>query len=546
MLISVTPADGANGVGSTAPLVFVFDQDMDTTVVSVPSSTGFTGNFSIVPSNLNMFGTWGADKRTLTIKPALTVPLNITVQWTLNPAGGFDFLFYKSATGVRLATVSGSYSTDLASVVPKLGSSGPADGATAVPTNSTITLKFDQPMKQKAGIGGAIHWTGDRLDPSKFIYAWTADSRQLGCTYSGGLPTNSLVTWALNPPGAAVTFESQTGNQLASSTYSGQFTTGGKICDPGPTAFWGSYGIAKRSNFRQISSADPVEDIEPGTFVFFAVIANPAFGGATYTSGSVTFPNGSQTNLANFANLSFFESVETEAELDAASPPGAYTLRFAQTGQTEFVIPMTLPVNGPPVPRITNFAATQAVNAAQDFTLEWVTFTGADADDFIFINIFDEQFKVVFHAPDGCLPINPPATATSIVIPANTFKTNQTCSVELVFGQSFYSSTNTVSLMSGYGNILRGNRFNLKTGTGGGGAALPATLGEAHLLGNGHPAFDLGGTAGATYAIQRVASLEASTWPEIGTVTMDGTGQAVFEDTQAGSAFPQFYRAVAK
>jgi len=69
MLISVTPADGANGVGSTAPLVFVFDQDMDTTVVSVPSSTGFTGNFSIVPSNLNMFGTWGADKRTLTIKP---------------------------------------------------------------------------------------------------------------------------------------------------------------------------------------------------------------------------------------------------------------------------------------------------------------------------------------------------------------------------------------------------------------------------------------------------------------------------------------------
>lgn len=111
VLVSVTPANGATGVGAAAPLVFVFDQAMDVTVLLRPSVGGFAGNFEIIPSNLAPLftGSWGEDRRTLTLQPFFAVPPGQTITWTLNPPGTIAPL--KSQAGVALATVSGSYST---------------------------------------------------------------------------------------------------------------------------------------------------------------------------------------------------------------------------------------------------------------------------------------------------------------------------------------------------------------------------------------------------------------------------------------------------
>src|SRR5262245_59911959 len=70
-LVSVTPADGATQVPTTSGIVFVFDQDMDTTGLLIQSGPGYAGAFSVTAPNFNqtLIPTWGADKRTLTIAP---------------------------------------------------------------------------------------------------------------------------------------------------------------------------------------------------------------------------------------------------------------------------------------------------------------------------------------------------------------------------------------------------------------------------------------------------------------------------------------------
>lgn len=556
VLVSVTPAEGATGVGATTPLVFVFDQAMDVTVPIFASVPGLVGSFETTPASVGqqMFGTWSDDGRTLTLQPS-QVPLGITVNWTLNPPGALSFVQIKSQAGVALATVSGSYSTGAAALA--LASVSPTNDASGVALDATVVFRFNQPMEKLAAPGGnppatpgAVTWAGTGLDAARFTYNWSADGRQLFCDYTGGFPTNTLVTWALNPAAAPVKLTSQSGTPLPSDTYTGRFTTAAAPpCEPQVVPeFWGSYSVSKVLKLEQTSAADPqVDPLDQSPFVFSAFILSPTRG-PTVTAGSLTLPSGAQTNLsATFGYLQSLEAFDTAAELETAFPPGGYTLRFTQTGQPERVIPMNLPATFAAVPKITNFPEAQGVNAGQDFTLQWNAFSGAAAEDFISLLISDDVGEVVFQAPDSCVPRELPATATSIVIPAGTFQTNRIYNAQLSFGRSFYFSTNTVTEMAGYGSIVRYTRFTVATGTDGGpGPGGPATFAGFRLNPDGNPELELGGTAGRPYGIQRAASVSAASWPEIGTVTMDAGGRAVFEDSEAGKVFPLFYRAVAK
>ena len=554
-VVSSTPANGATGVGATDPLVIVFDRDMDVNVgVFASPSPGLVGNLLLEPATLasQMFGSWEDDQRTLTITPLLSIPLDITVNWTLNPPGVLSFLQIKSADGVPLATVSGSYSTGGGG--PALGLVTPSDNEENVDTNVTVIFRFTQPMKKIALPGGtppAIVWTGTGLDTSKFRYTWGADGRTLGVEYLGGFPLKTRVDWALNPVGAPVIFESATGKPLVTGTYQGGFkTTATPQCDDGPlNPTWGSYGMTKRSEFLQTSSADPVEEIQsdesPAPDVFSVVIQSPAFGPAI-TAGSVELPNGTRTNLNNFGFVSFYDVLDSEAALEAAYPPGTYTVRFTQTGLPEWVVPMTMnAADVPPVPKVVNYDAAQSVAAAEDFTLRWNAFSNATTNDLISLFLYNEEDEVVFQAPEFCIPRRLVATDTSIVIPSETLQPNRTYNAQLLFGKFFYSSTNAVPEMSGYGFRIRTTRFTVKTGTGGT-PGEPPVLSGARVLASGKTAFDLIGVAGRTYGIQRADSVDAASWPEVGTVVANGSGVAVYEDSQVLGAAPRFYRAVSK
>ncbi len=318
----------------------------------------------------------------------------------------------------------------------------------------------------------------------------------------------------------------------------------GDDCRPdGIPESWGAYSIAKIAHYEQASAADPVA-ASATPFVFGAFVQNRQ-GRTDIEAGSVTLPDTTTRPMAMVAGvLSYRETPDTEAALEAAFPSGTYRLSFGPTGRRATVIPMSMPAGHPQVPKIANFAEAQTINGAQDFTLRWNTFSGVDPGDSLSLVLTDEAtHQVVFQAPDACVPRDLPVTATSIVIPAGLLANNKTYRGTLAFQRIFYSSTNTVPEMSGVGMVSRSTGFTLKTG--GGGPVDPARFTGYRLLPNGHPQMILTGMAAHSYILQRSDGIGVPIWDQAGTVTLDGTGQATFEDTQPGQAFPLFYRAVA-
>jgi hypothetical protein len=276
----------------------------------------------------------------------------------------------------------------------------------------------------------------------------------------------------------------------------------------------------------------------------FGVLVTSPQAGPAVTAASVTLPNGSRKDLSSLAGfLNYNDEPATESALEAAYPPGPYTVRFTQTGAAERVIPMNMPATPPAIPKISNFTETQAIDAAQDFTLRWIPFSPAGPGAYITLIISDGSGNLVFLAPNFCIPRTLDPTATSIVIPANTFKAGNTYEGTLEFGLNFYNSTNTVPQMSGYGGIMRSTEFSLKT-SGGGGTVLPAKFTAHRLLPNGHPELTLTGTASRSYTIRRASTLTNPSWTTVGTVTMNATGSTIFEDTDNTLKLPAFYVAV--
>ena len=77
-------------------------------------------------------------------------------------------------------------------------------------------------------------------------------------------------------------------------------------------------------------------------------------------------------------------------------------------------------------------------------------------------------------------------------------------------------------------------------------AAVGGIIVTSIYLPNGNPQLALSGAAGQSYTIERTGSLANPSWSDVGTVVLEATGHATFEDTQAGKVFPLFYRATAR
>jgi len=442
---------------------------------------------------------------------------------------------------------------------PQLVSVTPANGATGVTTNAAIVFVFDQPMDTAVdlepslpdfGVLGNYQLTGSGL--FNFLTGtWSQDGRTLTCTPTAAFPANATIGWTLNPAEGESPFTNEDGTE-ALATVSGSFSTGtggggggsDENCDGLPDE-WGGFNLFKGASYEQTSAADPVPEASDG-FYFGSSVTSPQ-SGAQVTEASVILPDNSTTDMSGiFGFFVYSATADLESALEAVYPPGRYTVRFTQTGEPERSINMTMPANNVPVPKILNYPEAQAIVASQDFPLRWNSFTGADADDYLSISVSEDPGEVVFEAPDLCLPRELAVTATSVVIPADTLIDGQTYSATLSFGKVFYASTNAVPGMSGFGGISRVTTFRMHAGTGGS-PNDPARLSDYQVLANGNPEFRLTGTAGQTHTIERTDDLTPTVqWTVMGTVTLDGAGQATFEDTGAGNTFPLFYRAVAE
>jgi hypothetical protein len=431
----------------------------------------------------------------------------------------------------------------------------PADGETGVGLGASMVFEFDQPMDTSVSVvpsvppflAGNFEVTGAGSF-AFFMGTWSEDGRTLTCQPLSEYPENSTVRWTLNPAGGSEPFTSEGGTPLA--TVSGSFTTtgggggGDENCDGLPDT-WGGYTVFKGAAYTQTSTADPVPE-NAAAFYFGANVMGPDSGPAI-TAASIRLPDASILQLDGLFGMYFYGAeADTEAALDTTYPAGGYELRFTQTGMPERVIAMTMPANNVPVPKVQNYADMLNVNPALDRMVEWNAFTGAGADDYLSITVYEEGTgEIVFQAPDFCVPRELPVTATSVVIPAGTLALARVYSADLTFSKSFYFSTNTVPEMAGFGGLSRSTSFTITTGSGGG-TADPADLSAVRVLENGNPGFQLTGTAAQTYRIERSGELSpAASWSVVGTVTLDQAGQGFFEDDSAGKTYPLFYRSVA-
>lgn len=559
-LASVTPEDGATLVPTTATLSFVFDQEMDVSVPlfqTIPNV--IAGNFEVTAPGFSqsLIPSWGADKRSFTLKAAIQFPY-ATFTWTLNPNGSLFPL--KGKNGLPLATVTGTFSTGVGGTVPVLVAANPANDSTGVLLTAFVTFNFDQAMKTNTAIAGnppsvpaAVSWSGAGLDPTKFKYSWSANGRSLLCDYVGDLPPNTEISWELNPAAAPVKLENPAGKVVPTGLYAGHFRTGSGIdCTPTtqPPATQGSYSLFKSSSFSQTPPADPVPTSEDQAFNFGAIVQGPQIGDAP-TAGTLTGPSGTSTALTVIpgSSLQLFQFAATESELEATAPPGNYTFRFTLGTRPETSATMALPADNPPIPRIANLEAAQAIKADADFTLSWNAFTGAGPDDYLALSIFDDRGRLRFSAPDPCVPRELPVTATSIVIPAKSFATNSHLTATIVFNKVFYFSTNVVANMAGYGAIMRTTQFPLQT-LGGGGVVTPpepARLANPRQLPDGRPQFEVIGVAGSRHTVQRSPRLGSeANWSTVQALTLDASGRATAEDSQRPGGVPAFYRAQAE
>lgn len=572
VVISGTPTNGAVNVPTNSTIVFVFSQDMKTTVTPIASKPGsWVGNFAIVPTNLSVSGSWGADKRTLTLKCSPGWPYQTNITWTLNPpTNGATTVFpqFAGTNKLLLATVSGSFTTaPPPPPLPKIISVSPTNRAVEVPPLSPLVFTFDQDMDtniQVVASGANNQNCGFSPTGSYSNGLWSADRRTLTFPSLGQLPLGVVIGWDLNPPAAGAPLQNLFGEPVAFT--SGSFTvltnTGGnpaESCQITTTTTFGNYTLAETLRTNIQLSAGTTVPLSNSLPTFFAFVKNPASDRGsksldTVTNASLSLPGGSVLVFTNegliVPNLGVYSTNTTDSVLMSAFPSGAYVLHLAQLTGLVSTITMTIPTP-PPTPLIANYDAAQTIDAGNDFVLQWNSLPPAGPGSFIQLVIYDTYFnrKLIFAAPNPCVSRTLDPGATSVLIPANTFRPGVLYQGVLEFAYNFYHDTNAVPEMIGDGTVLRSTLFPLQTSLAANTATVHPTVSTAALSPNGQPVLTLQGAPGASYTIQRTSSLytvgrsgiSAATWTTVGTVTADGSGNGSFTDT-AAPQLPAFYR----
>lgn len=414
---------------------------------------------------------------------------------------------------------------------PVLLTSVPFTGQSQVAVDTAVTFTFLTAMAPMQ----TITWS-DNVVAANFSYAWSSDGKTLTCTYSGKLPTNATISWTLEPAG----FKSQSGAELLPVNNTGSFTTGSGSTDPNDPCsgstnlLTGVINVSKSVYYIQDSAAAP--RLDPDLTAVFSVsvtgpTANPV------SEASVQLPNGTTQTITNlFGHFSLFAEFANEAEMDAAYPSGNYKVTVKLASGTKTVT-VTLPSTAPPTPTVANYAATQAFDATADFNLQWLPFTGVATHDSLFLSIFEPGGKS-FSAPDICVPRELANTATSIVIPKNTFGVGSDKDGNLYFSKIGGFDTNSIAGFSAYATYSKSTEFTLRA-PGQPGDEPPQLLNLVRQQ-NGAVTFDVKAKLGAVVTVE--GSTDLIDWTPV-TVGTAATGLLTVPDPAAAGLPQRFYRA---
>src|SRR5436190_6020171 len=182
----------------------------------------------------------------------------------------------------------------------------------------------------------------------------------------------------------------------------------------------------------QLYAQDSASAPTPTEAKFIAQVAGPSSAGTDLSTPAEIFQIVPLDESAGDGYIFHIEG--TAAENDSLLPPGNYVFQFADSTQA----PLSF-VAGPfptPVPQVSNFAATQAVDPANNFTLTFTPFAGAGANDLWELQVTDSNGDEAFFKSG--------TTGTSVSIPANTLGEGETYNAALRFVHNVASNASDV------------------------------------------------------------------------------------------------------
>lgn len=459
---------------------------------------------------------------------------NVTARNTQGIAGATGLAHYVASTTfpLKLHTSGGGGGDN-----PTLSTVQPTSGANGVAAASPVVFAFSEAMRAQQ----QINWFGPP-NAASFVYSWSADGRTLTCTYPGGFPVQTVITWQLVEAG----FADLAGNALTGENLAGFFTTasGGptRPCENGLENQVNSFVVGRLASFSQLSAAAPMPetnlqgDNAPATF-----LASFSPSGLTISQAELVIPGGQRKALTfQFGHYFLFQSFPSEGAMLTSYPNGGYTGEITLSGGGKSSQSVTLG-NGPNTPRCSNFDPAQVINPAAAFLLSWDALTGVTANDRIEIVIFDPNGLEILRLPDECsTPPKPLApTATSISIPANLLQLATTYPVELTFTRVSEVKSNASPAYVTMGAYLKTTRFNIKTI--GGTANTRPVITAYRIAGDGKFEAEVTGTVARTIKLE--ASDLSTPWTSVGSAVVPASGKVTVRDSSAATLKAQAYRA---
>ncbi len=206
--------------------------------------------------------------------------------------------------------------------------------------------------------------------------------------------------------------------------------------------FLTKYEVMEFVECAETNSAGPFS-MEATAFVFEAVINLATNLDGMASSAVLSLPGEGPSLMKKVGTTEFAVGAVTNAftNITSAYPDGTYEFTiFSNT------IAVTLPEGAdlPNAPTLSNYAAAQKINPAEDFTLRWSPFITGGVLDAISVTVDDTNGGTLFKSGDFGCPGELDGTATSIVIPANTLASNATYRTQIIFVKVYTFDTNSI------------------------------------------------------------------------------------------------------
>ena len=212
------------------------------------------------------------------------------------------------------------------------------------------------------------------------------------------------------------------------------------------------YAVLKQQRYNQSSTLPPtLSGSQP--YRFSSIISRAS--GGTLTSGTLTPPNTGSVNTPQpyapnddgTGSLGYEQRFTTSSARDAAFGDGQYSLHIiGGNGTYDSTLTLSGGIYPGEIPQVsnTNFRnGALVIDRTQPFTVTWNSFADHGANDVVVFSLSDSSGQTLMQqilAP----------TATSQLIPANTFQTAQEYSIELIFIK--VSDVNTGSIPGSTGS----------------------------------------------------------------------------------------------